>query len=229
MKDSEPKDSSRIVDPAKITYPNAAAFLPWGLEPIDVHELDINESEFEERIGDDYQFSSGLNIFVKAYGSPDRLLIDSWVIEARDDPYWGDYMANDDWYSYRERNPWYYEFNEQEIKHLALKFESSSFASLVSTLDVLAEAPTNEWSLDLWMGNPVLHTKLLEEGFLPQLGVGSMEDWQSMAFIELYDRDQIEILLRNGMPVGGVSVTDLESHLRYQPFHQKPYSGDLFS
>lgn len=231
MKDSDPKESLESIDPAKITYPNAAAFLPWGIEPIDVHELEINESDYdyEERIGDDYRFSSGLNFFVKAYGSPDRLLIDSWVIEARDDPYWGTHMANDDWYSYCERNPWYYEFNEQEIKRLALIFESSSFTSLVSTLDVLAEAPTNEWSLYLWMGNPILHTKLLEEGFLPYLGDGSMEDWQSMAFIELYDRDRVELLLRNGMPVGEVSAKDLESHLRYQPFHQKLYSGDLFS
>ena len=201
----EQTDSFYFVQPGEVE-------LPWGPETVD-----INEAPYE-MYGES---TTHRNYFIQAYWLSEKLLLDSWVIEARVDTQWGGYLGG--WedgfarFSYNQSNPWYYEFSDREsIEELKVLCEASSEHELSERLTLLAQYPGNDgWDTDQWIGNDQFHTKLLERGFLPAFPEDDLSCWGGDAFALLYDSERLMTILDYGAPLAQkrTSVELIRAHI----------------
>lgn len=192
------------------------AELPWGLETIYVNGPPYEM--YGER-------KTQRNFFIKAYWRSGKLLLDSWVIEARQDTNWGGYLGGFEdgfaRFSYREINPWFYEFSGTEsIDELKVLCEVSSKRQLANRLTLLAQDRKPDLDdEDLWIGDEELHTALLERGFLPSYGDGDLSCWdrwdRGIGGTALYDVEKLRTILECGAPLaqGRISLEAISSIL----------------
>lgn len=172
--------------------------LPWGLEAIDVDEAPY------ESYG---EITTHPNYFINAYWISEKLRLDSWVIEARRDTSWGNYLGGSEdvftQFSYSQSNAWYYEFSGTEsINELKLLCEVSLEHEIAERLNLLAQyAGDDAYDTDQWIGNDQLHTKLLERGFLPEFGEDELRCRSGSSTAVLYDSEKLRAILECGAPL----------------------------
>ena len=192
--------------------PSGEVELPWGPETVD-----INEAPYEMH----GESTTHRNYFIQAYWLSEKLLLDSWVIEARFDTAWGGYLpgSEDEFtrFSYNQSNPWYYEFSDREsIEELKVLCEASSEHELSERLTLLAQYPGNDgWDTAQWIGNDQFHTKLLERGFLPEIGEDHLSCWGGGVVALLYDSERLMTILDCGAPLAQkrTSVELIRAHI----------------
>jgi len=191
--------------------------LPWGLETIHVNEPPY------EMYGEKTTWQ---NFFINAFWRSEKLWLESWVIEARQDTNWGGYNGGFEdgsaRFSYSESNPWYYEFSGTEsIDELKVLCEVSSEQQLAKRLTDLAQYPGEDYNdPDHWIGNVQLHTALLERGFLPNFdGEDHLSCWdrhpRGSEGAVLYDAEKLRTILKCGAPLaqGRISLEIISSIL----------------